>query len=78
MRPPPLPRYFFHITHEPSVEDAAGLDLPDREAAWTKPRCRKSMASCPLGSSGGWKYTVKTVRFSNQLRGRDVATIDKE
>jgi hypothetical protein len=32
---PPMPRFFFHLTHDGlSVDDSEGVVLPDRIAAW--------------------------------------------
>jgi hypothetical protein len=30
----PMPRYFFHVYHDRSVEDYEGEELPDKHAAW--------------------------------------------
>jgi hypothetical protein len=29
-----MPRYFFHVHHDRSVEDYEGEELPDKHAAW--------------------------------------------
>lgn len=29
-----MPRYFFHVHHDGVQQDEAGLELPDRAAAW--------------------------------------------
>jgi hypothetical protein len=29
-----MPRYFFHVQHDRSVEDYEGEELPDKHAAW--------------------------------------------
>jgi hypothetical protein len=29
-----MPRYFFNVTHEHTVNDSVGEELPDKHAAW--------------------------------------------
>jgi hypothetical protein len=51
-----LPRYFFHITHdEPSVDDADGIELPDRRAK--TPSLVSAAASGGVFASGAAQYS---------------------
>jgi hypothetical protein len=56
----PMPRYFFHVHHDRSVEDYEGEELPDRHAAW----CEATITAgqilqgldgiSPPRGNGGW------------------------